>query len=325
MRVFNRPGASRANTGHEMHLPKWTAVAVASALAVVIAGAGWWVLSPNSKAGPKAGPAQTAAALSGEQLVNEWHLQNGICRGSSGESPATLAACERRSALDAKLEASGWCYGRPGQHGYEMKWERCASRPQVQEVDASAAQEEQIGDPRPEFDVSWVKTKEDAVKASKEAACFQTIVPVEVVQKIDATTFLGYTRFSVGSSLPILLVYQDDRTPTTSGRTLLSPRLGLAFSGVEDVPMASGFDSKVSVLRVGDPVCARLWSVIEKAITPPPSPSTVELVTEADGSQTMVSTPSAATSEAAPRTEPPATSPSSGPAAPSSERSDSPT
>lgn len=55
-------------------------------------------------------------------LIEEWSRLNSACRGGSGDAPATDAACQARGAVDAKLEAAGWCYGRPGEAGYQNDW-----------------------------------------------------------------------------------------------------------------------------------------------------------------------------------------------------------
>ena len=59
-------------------------------------------------------------------LLREWAALNGACRGGRGDDPRTQAACTRRDALDRRLAAAGWCYGRPGDAGYQRTWQRCA-------------------------------------------------------------------------------------------------------------------------------------------------------------------------------------------------------
>ncbi len=286
-RVTNRPASAGLDTGHEVHLIKRAALAVASLTALVGACLILWANSP------KPTPA-TTGTMSAEEMVSQWDRENSSCRGSTKpEALETRAACERRGALDAKLNASGWCYGRPGQYGYEMKWELCASQPAFQEPTA-AAQDEPSHDDEQDIDVSWVKTKEDALKASKPSNCYHNFVPIDVIQKLDAFSFLVYTRFSVGSPEPILLVYQTDSLPVSSGRTILSPRAGLALAGEQTLTMESGFDRKVSVLRVGDRTCARLWSVIESAINSPAPPSIAAVHTDATGSETVSTNPAVA-------------------------------
>ncbi|SCX03855.1 COG3904 family protein [Agrobacterium rosae] len=61
------------------------------------------------------------------RLISQWQDENGTCRGSSGDSPQTLAACEHREAIGDKLQTVGWCYGRQGEYGYQMQWHACGS------------------------------------------------------------------------------------------------------------------------------------------------------------------------------------------------------
>jgi hypothetical protein len=56
--------------------------------------------------------------------VNEWLEQNQICRGSSG--PNSEVACSRREVIGSQLEKQGWCYGAPGDAGFDRRWQRCA-------------------------------------------------------------------------------------------------------------------------------------------------------------------------------------------------------
>ena len=59
------------------------------------------------------------------RLITQWREQNGACRGGSGDSDETLAACDLREAIGSKLQAAGWCYGREGEYGYQMDWHAC--------------------------------------------------------------------------------------------------------------------------------------------------------------------------------------------------------
>lgn len=58
-------------------------------------------------------------------LLQDWAAANGACRGGSGDDPKTWDACARRDALDARLAAAGWCYGRPDEPGYRRAWHPC--------------------------------------------------------------------------------------------------------------------------------------------------------------------------------------------------------
>ncbi|MGU3538040.1 hypothetical protein [Methylobacterium sp. A54F] len=59
------------------------------------------------------------------RLLREWTALNGLCRGGSGDDPRTQAACTARDALDSRLAAAGWCYGRPGELGAQRAWRPC--------------------------------------------------------------------------------------------------------------------------------------------------------------------------------------------------------
>lgn len=109
-------------------------------------------------------------------------------------------------------------------------------------------------------------SREDAMKESHKLNCYQNYMPMSIIQKLGENTFFGYTRFSVGTPEPMILVYAIGRRPISSGMTMLSPRDGLVFSGEREIQMESGFQKKVSVLKIGDKKCAGLWAIIEKAL-----------------------------------------------------------
>lgn len=67
------------------------------------------------------------------RLISQWTDQNGACRGGSGDLPETNEACERREVIGDKLKAAGWCYGREGEYGYQMRWHACDSTSYKQE------------------------------------------------------------------------------------------------------------------------------------------------------------------------------------------------
>jgi hypothetical protein len=68
---------------------------------------------------PPAGtPADIRALLANEGRENE------ACRGGSGDD-ATMAACKRRDAYSAQLEARGWCYGEGASDGAHSFWAKC--------------------------------------------------------------------------------------------------------------------------------------------------------------------------------------------------------
>lgn len=92
------------------------------ALAATVAA---WCLVPAGLHAQPRGDAQT--------LIARWRDLNGVCRGGSGDSPTTMAACRRRDDVGRRLGRLGWCYGRRGEAGYRMDWHRCQAnsvRPQ---------------------------------------------------------------------------------------------------------------------------------------------------------------------------------------------------
>lgn len=64
-------------------------------------------------------PANVKALLRAEAELND------LCRGGSGDDPKTMQACDDRNAVEVRLYAAGWCYGKHGQAGYQMKWHKC--------------------------------------------------------------------------------------------------------------------------------------------------------------------------------------------------------
>jgi len=64
-------------------------------------------------------------ALSVEELLRRYDVENEGCRGGSGDDPETDRACERREQVSAQLQAAGWCYGENAAYGYQMEWRRC--------------------------------------------------------------------------------------------------------------------------------------------------------------------------------------------------------
>lgn len=64
-----------------------------------------------------------AAGISTNELLDLWLQANGLCRGGAGEE--TMAWCEVRDGYDEVLDIRGWCYGKQGQAGFEMRWHQC--------------------------------------------------------------------------------------------------------------------------------------------------------------------------------------------------------
>ena len=59
------------------------------------------------------------------KLMRQEEQLNSQCRGGSGNAPATMAACEKRENILAKIKTQGWCWGTEGQYGYEQDWTKC--------------------------------------------------------------------------------------------------------------------------------------------------------------------------------------------------------
>ena len=74
----------------------------------------------------QAHPALAAPKPNG--LIADWTRLNSLCRGGSGDDPATMKACGERDALTPRIEAAGWCYGQKGQFGYQYRWHACTAR-----------------------------------------------------------------------------------------------------------------------------------------------------------------------------------------------------
>lgn len=77
------------------------------------------IASTASQAQRRSEPAAT--------LIELWGDANGRCRGGSGDSAATDAACTERERLSDRPDGLDWCYGMRGQVGAEMSWHRCVS------------------------------------------------------------------------------------------------------------------------------------------------------------------------------------------------------
>lgn len=69
----------------------------------------------------------TARAEAVPKLLQDWTALNGLCRGGSGDDPRTRVACDRRDAIDRRLAAAGWCYGRQSDIGAERTWQPCGA------------------------------------------------------------------------------------------------------------------------------------------------------------------------------------------------------
>lgn len=59
------------------------------------------------------------------QLIAEVDRLNGKCRGGSGDSPDTMAACEQRDDVIGELKRLGWCYGPDYEVQSKKRWLQC--------------------------------------------------------------------------------------------------------------------------------------------------------------------------------------------------------
>ncbi|MEO5334670.1 MAG: hypothetical protein H7839_21860 [Magnetococcus sp. YQC-5] len=71
----------------------------------------------------QAGPTHPPKEIAG--LLALWDKLNDRCRGGSGDDQKTWDACDERERTGDQLKARGWCYGEPGQFGYQMEWHKC--------------------------------------------------------------------------------------------------------------------------------------------------------------------------------------------------------
>lgn len=62
-----------------------------------------------------------------QNILSAEDTLNGFCRGWRGDKPETQEACIARDKLVAVLKDNGWCYGKKGQAGYQMKWHKCTN------------------------------------------------------------------------------------------------------------------------------------------------------------------------------------------------------
>jgi hypothetical protein len=74
---------------------------------------------------PQAAPSARPSAEAPTALLAEFEALNGACRGGRGDDPRTVEACAERDAAYRRLEALGWCFGRPGEFEYEKRWQPC--------------------------------------------------------------------------------------------------------------------------------------------------------------------------------------------------------
>lgn len=77
-------------------------------------------LTPDAQPAEDARPTPEAQALMDSETVDY-----GQCRGGSGDSPETTAACERRDVKLAQIKGMGWCWGHKEDVGSNRDWVRC--------------------------------------------------------------------------------------------------------------------------------------------------------------------------------------------------------
>jgi hypothetical protein len=63
-----------------------------------------------------------------ENLLGRYSAYDDICRGSSGDEQATHNACDYRNEVGVLLGKEGFCYGKDGQAGYQMRWHKCGKK-----------------------------------------------------------------------------------------------------------------------------------------------------------------------------------------------------
>jgi len=71
---------------------------------------------------PGTAVAQSSDAIT---LLQREAVEDLQCRGGPGNDPATMEHCQTRDLLVIALKAAGYCYGKPGQVGYQMQWYKC--------------------------------------------------------------------------------------------------------------------------------------------------------------------------------------------------------
>ena len=63
----------------------------------------------NNIAAVSSSSSRTFAKPSPRQMIDLYWSLNEKCRGGSGDSPATLAYCDKRDSLSNELKGAGWC------------------------------------------------------------------------------------------------------------------------------------------------------------------------------------------------------------------------
>jgi hypothetical protein len=80
-----------------------------------------------------------------QRLLQRAEIENGECRGASGDNPDTLRACNRRDRIGAELERRGWCWDSVEGIGAYDHWMRCSDVPGYYQA-APVAKESPFGE-----------------------------------------------------------------------------------------------------------------------------------------------------------------------------------
>ncbi len=161
------------------------------------------------------------------RLLSRWHQENLHCRGSNVNSPETVAACDRREAVGAKLESVGWCYGREGEYGYQMEWHVCDGISSKSNVAVAAtAQVVSVQQPKPADYPSRARMKGETVlpdfkKRDREFNSFRTRIREGMKQGPNFAGHYSVIQFGCGTGCSGVVV-ADNRT----GRPSRFPRGG---------------------------------------------------------------------------------------------------
>ncbi len=59
-------------------------------------------------------------------LLTAESMLDGICRGSASDNEDMRGySCQARQVVVSALDKLGWCYGKTGQIGADMRWHKC--------------------------------------------------------------------------------------------------------------------------------------------------------------------------------------------------------
>ena len=60
-----------------------------------------------------------------QRLIEKEEAFNATCRGGSGDSPETMAACDKRDNVLKQIQSMGWCWGPDDAIEADKDWVRC--------------------------------------------------------------------------------------------------------------------------------------------------------------------------------------------------------